>query len=164
MKTILLSLVLIAISGCSTVHIKANYYPVEPLTKSQIFGFSKKAEYENKDEETTKNALIVYCSKSLSSNGYKVLSRVVKPEDVMQVVAGGGVLVTTHPEVKETKPGIYEKSLYLKFESLGRKGIISPIYAVKVTKTDDRAFSLEDIEDLCNYAIKKIPEHQPTDI
>jgi hypothetical protein len=151
-------LILALISGCSTTgRVHTENFPVESFSKDDIFIFVKKNEYRNPNAEIEVNNLIRSCSKALSSEDYKVYSKVLREDESGDYLTKGAILVTVWDEQLDAPAGGFEKNLYLKFERISKKNrYILPIHGLKATLVDDMPFSVENIELMCSKAIKSI--------
>lgn len=147
----------LSIVSCSSNQVKTKNFSVEPFSKNDILVFVKKVEYKSADYEKEKNVLIKSCSKALSSEDYKVFSRVIKEDEAGDFLTKGVILVRIYDDQRETESGDYEKNLYLKFERISSKNrFILPIHGIKATMTDSQPFSFENIDKLCLKAVKSI--------
>jgi hypothetical protein len=143
--------------ACAGNSVKTQNYSVESFSKDDILVFVKKGEYKKPEYEKEKNALILSCSKSLSSKDYKVSSRVIKESDASDYLVKGAVLVRVYDDQTELPTGENEKTLYIKFERLSEKTrYIIPIHGIKATMIDKNPFSYENIDTLCQKAVNSI--------
>jgi len=152
-----LILLLLLQTGCATStssSIKVETYPAYPLSKIDLFIFSKRTEVGAPSEADEIN-FIRTCSKELANKGYHVASRTIKPDEETDYVYGGGVMVYIRSSLLYMGDGQFKKEFAIEFEKLGDDQVhIRPMHGIVTTAFISNPLDPTVYQMMCQAALK----------